>query len=66
MTEGAIRMEEAKMTGMTPAELILIGRKEALAMEAVCPPFPACWTGIFLFESSKKTTPAVIAMRANT
>ena len=64
MTDGAIMMEEAKMTGMTPALLTLIGRKEARAMEAVCPPFPACWTGILRLAVSKKTTPATIRMKA--
>ena len=39
---GAVRMEEAKITGMTPAELILIGKKEARAIEGEEPPFPAC------------------------
>jgi hypothetical protein len=33
MIEGADMMEAAKMTGMTPAELILIGRKLARAIE---------------------------------
>ena len=32
MTCGAIKMELAKMTGITPAELILIGKNEARAI----------------------------------
>jgi hypothetical protein len=42
MIEGADMMEAAKMTGMTPAELILIGRKLARAIETDEPPLPAC------------------------
>ena len=42
MILGAVRIEEAKITGMTPAELILIGKKEARAIEGEEPPFPAC------------------------
>ena len=62
--DGALLILEAKMTGLTEEALTLIGRKEARAMEAVCPPFPACWTGILRLAVSKKTTPATIRMKA--
>jgi hypothetical protein len=35
MIEGADMIEAAKMTGITPAELILMGRKDARAIEAL-------------------------------
>ena len=35
ITLGAIKIDEAKITGITPAELSLIGRKLAFAIEAV-------------------------------
>ena len=55
ITVGAIIIEEAKITGMTPAELILIGKK--LACDILADPLlPECWTGIFLLESSTNTT----------
>ena len=42
MMEGAVKIDEAKMTGITPDEFTLIGKKEARAIDAVEPPFPAC------------------------
>ena len=60
-TLGAVKIELAKITGITPAELILIGKKLAFAILAVCPPpFPLCCTGIFLLESSINVTNAII------
>ena len=56
MMPGADMMEAAKMTGMTPAELTLIGRKLARAIGEVDPPRPACWTGIFRLANSMMTT----------
>ncbi len=60
-------MELAKMTGITPAELILIGKNEARAILCVWPPpFPECCTGIFLFDSSMKVTKAMMSKYAKT
>ena len=65
ITDGAIIIDEAKITGITPAELTLIGRNEALAIEGFCPPFPACCTGILRLDNSIKITNAIIRINAS-
>ena len=43
ITAGAINNEPAKITGITPAELILIGKNEVLLTLAFnAPPVPEC------------------------
>ena len=67
ITLGAVKIELAKITGITPAELILSGKKEAFAIDWVWPPdFPECWTGIFLFDNSMNVTKLIINNQANT
>ena len=62
ITLGAVKILLAKITGITPALLILIGKKEAFAIEAVWPPpFPECCTGIFLFANSTNVTNAIMS-----
>ena len=61
ITAGAIIIDEPKITGITPAELILIGKNEVLLTLAFnAPPVPECWTGIFLIDFSMNVTNTII------